>query len=117
MLITKKKDLSNYTPSANFDDGKRDGFFLSNGERPNPFPEHKLLNGEVELNISKKKTDAAYILKANSNSSNRIKAASLVFQANDRERVKNRSNICFMWVHHSSLYLKSLWIDEICFMK
>ena len=51
MLITKKIYLSNYTPSANFDDGKRDGLFLSKGERPNPFPEHKLVNGGVAENI------------------------------------------------------------------
>ena len=47
-----KNNLSNSTLSSNFYDGKGDGLFLSNGERPNPFPEHKLLNGdEVELNL------------------------------------------------------------------
>ena len=81
--MRKRRDLSNSKLSSDFCDSEGEGLFLSNGERPNPFPEHKLLNGEVELNISEKTTDAAYILKANSNSSNRIKAASVAFQAND----------------------------------
>ena len=84
MVIRKKNDLSNYTLSSNFDDGQGDGLFLSNGERPNPFPQHKLLNGdEVELNMLEKITDAACIPKANSNVSKRIKAASVEYQAND----------------------------------
>ena len=59
-----KNNLSNSTLSSNFYDGKGDGLFLSNGERPNPFPEDKLLNGdEVELNLFGKTTDAAYIRK------------------------------------------------------
>ena len=84
MVIRKKNDLSNYTLSSNFDDGQGDGLFLSNGERPYPFLEYKQLNGdEVELNLFGKPTDAAYIPKAKSNSSKRIKAASLAYQAND----------------------------------
>ena len=56
-MTRKRRDLSNSTPSSYFCDGngEGEGLFLSNGERPNPFPEHKLLNGEVELNNSKKK--------------------------------------------------------------
>ena len=74
LVIKMKNDLSNSTLSSNFYDGQGDGLFLSNGERPNPFPEHKLLNGdEVELNLFGKTTDAAYIPKENSNSSKRIK--------------------------------------------
>ena len=52
LLMKMKNNLSNSTLSSNFYDGKGDRLFLSNGERPNPFPEHKLLNGyEVELNL------------------------------------------------------------------
>ena len=84
LLMKMKNNLSNSTLSSNFYDGKGDGLFLSNGERPNPFPEHKLLNGdEVELNLFGKTTDAAYIPKAKTNSSKRIKTASLPYQAND----------------------------------
>ena len=43
----KRKDLSKFTPSSNFCDGKGEGLFLSNGERPNSFPELQLLNGEA----------------------------------------------------------------------
>ena len=32
--------------SSNRHDGKGDGLFLSNGERPYPFPEDKLMNGD-----------------------------------------------------------------------
>ena len=69
-----KNYLSNSTLSSNFYDGQGNGLFLSNGERPNPFPEHKLLNGdEVELNLFGKTTEAAYIPETNSSSSKRIK--------------------------------------------
>ena len=52
LLMKMKNDLSNSTLSSKVYDGKGDGLFLSNAERPNPFPEHKLLNGdEVELNL------------------------------------------------------------------
>ena len=60
LLIRTTHNLSNNTLSSHFDDGQGDGFFLSNGERPYPFPEDKLLNGdEVELNSFGKTTDAA----------------------------------------------------------
>ena len=48
-------------PSSYFFYGEGKGLFLSNGERPNPFPEHKLLNGEVEINLSSKQSYGAYI--------------------------------------------------------
>ena len=52
LLIRTTNDLSNNTLSSNFDDGQVDRLFLSNGERPYLFPEHKLLNGdEVVLNL------------------------------------------------------------------
>ena len=44
-LYEKRKHLS-YSTSF-FCDGKGEGLLLSNGERPNPFPEHKLWNSEV----------------------------------------------------------------------
>ena len=43
----------NSTHSSYFCDRKGEGLFLSNEERPNPFPKHKLLNGEAEMNSSK----------------------------------------------------------------
>ena len=46
-------------------------------------PEHQLLNGELRRTLSKELSGAAYIPKANSNNSNRIKAAYVAFQAND----------------------------------
>ena len=49
--MRKRRDLSNSKLSSDFCDSEGEGLFLSNGERPNPFPEHKLLNGEVELNL------------------------------------------------------------------
>ena len=82
-VMTKRIHSSNSTPSSYFCDGQVEGLFLSNGERPNIFPEHKLFNGVVETNSSKETSGAAYIPKANSNSSNRIKAASVAFQGND----------------------------------
>ena len=52
------------TISSNLSDGKGGGFFLSNGERANSFPEDKLLNIDAnELNLFGKTTDAAYIPK------------------------------------------------------
>ena len=43
----KDRDLSLY---SNCHDGKGEGLFLSNVERPYPFPEDKLMNGdEVKL--------------------------------------------------------------------
>ena len=82
-MLTKRIHSSNSTPLSYFDDGQVEGLFLSNGERPNLFPEHKLFNGVVETNSSKETAGAAYIPKANSNSSNRIKAASVSFQGNN----------------------------------
>ena len=43
---------------------------------------------EVELNLFGKPTDAAYIPKAKNNSSKRIKAGSLAYQANDSDNDK-----------------------------
>lgn len=80
---TKRIHSSNSIPSSYFCDGQVEGVFLSNGERPNLFPEHKLFNGVVETNSSEETSGAAYIPKANSNSSNRIKAASVAFHGND----------------------------------
>ena len=48
--IEEPSDLSDLTPSSYLCDGKGNGLFLLNGERPNLFPEHKLLNGEVANN-------------------------------------------------------------------
>ena len=62
-VMRKRKDLSNSTPSSYFcdGDGEGEGLFLSNGERPNPFPEHKLLNGEVEIDFPSKESYRPYI--------------------------------------------------------
>ena len=108
--MTKRIHSSNSTPSSYFGDGQVEGLFLSNGERPNLFPEHKLLNGVVEMNSSEETSGAAYIPKANSNSGNRIKAAPVALQANNftnnkyfkkraLRKSKNRSNTCSMGVH------------------
>ena len=46
-LSEKRKHLSKSTHSSFFCDGKGGGLLLSNGERPNPLSEQKLLNVEV----------------------------------------------------------------------
>ena len=50
-VMSNSIDLTNPTPSSNFCEGEGEGLLLSNGVRPDPFPEHKLVNGGVDENI------------------------------------------------------------------
>ena len=42
-VMRKRIDFTNPTPRSNSCDGEGEGLLLSNGVRPNPFPQHKLV--------------------------------------------------------------------------
>ena len=50
-VMSNTIDLTHPIPLSNVYDGEGEGLLLSNGVQPNPFPDHKLVNGGVAENI------------------------------------------------------------------